>query len=111
MKLSAEMGGITEAVARFVPHPQSEPVRHPELEGVTGELDYPQESIMQRDKEYSLIDSLKGKVHSAMERADSFIDNHPIATGVGVTTALVALGVILDDLSRPDSPQTEPLSV
>lgn len=111
MKLGAEMRGFTEAVSRFVPLPQPEPVRHPELEGISGELDYPQGSIMQQDKEYSLIDSLKGKVHSAMDRADSFIDNHPFATGVGVTTALVALGVVLDELSRPDSPQTEPLSV
>lgn len=112
MKLSAEIGTVTEAVSRFMPHHQIEPPsRHPELEGITGELDYPQESIMQLGREYSLFESVRMKTQSVIRHAEEFVDNHPVITGVGLTTAFIAAEVLLDKLARPETPQTEPLSV
>ncbi len=102
MAFKAEIGFPREAFAHFWPSSET-PTHYLELDGITGELDYPEDGIeMQAGKEYSVRDTLK----TAVEKISDFTDKHPVITSIGVAATLTGANLLLHRMTRPAKPLT-----
>lgn len=97
MAFKAEIGFARETFTHFRSSSEMSP-RYLELDGITGELDYPDDGIeMQAGHEYSVQDTLK----TAVEKISDFTDKHPVITSIGVAATLTGANLLLHRMTRP----------